>query len=66
MYMLIGQWCLTTSGAKVGVYMVGKLNSYLGYIHLPGLTSLPFPKRFASSCQQMGIVVRNTRFVMQS
>ena len=22
MYMLIGQWCLTTSGAKVVVYMV--------------------------------------------
>ena len=25
MYMLIGQWCLTTSGAKVVVNMVGLL-----------------------------------------
>ena len=23
MYTLIGQWCLTTGGAKVAVYMVG-------------------------------------------
>ena len=36
MYTLIGQWCLTISGAKVAVYMVGMHSQYQLPIGLGG------------------------------
>ena len=42
MYTLNGWWFLSSGGSYPPVFTVGKLKSYLDYIHLPGLSSLPF------------------------